>query len=129
MVGDDATATAGRDALGHVFFWHHLLVMGFIVLGWLVPWRPLLVFYLVFLPGVMLQWQFNRDSCILNNVESLIRTGRWRNPSNPEEGAFLLELARRLTGLDISQAAMNAVIYTAMAVFWGLGLGHLVRGT
>ncbi len=129
MVRQDAAAQAGRDALGHVFFWHHLAVMGFIVLGWLAPWRALLVFYLVLLPVVMLQWQFNRDSCILNNIESLIRTGSWRNPANPEEGAFLLELARRISGRHISQELMNGVIYTAMAVFWGLGLGHLVRGS
>jgi len=129
MIGDEATQAARRDALGHAFFWHHIAVMAFIVLGWLAPWRWLLVFYLVLLPAVALQWQLNRDSCILNNLESLIRTGRWRNPSNPEEGAFLLELARRVTGWDVSQAAMNTVIYTAMAVFWGLGLGHLVRGS
>lgn len=128
MIGEEATVPAGRDALGHAFFWHHLVVMGFIVLGWLAPWRPLLVFYLGFLPLVMLQWQLNRDSCVLNNLESLIRTGRWRNPANPEEGAFILELARRITGRNISQELMNSVIYTAMAVFWGLGLGHLVQG-
>ena len=129
MIGEDATATERRDALGHVFFWHHLVVMGFIVLGWLAPWTWLLIFYLTLLPAVALQWQLNQDSCILNNIESLIRTGRWRNPANPEEGAFILELARRITGYDISRDGMNAIIYTAMAVFWGLGLGHLVRGT
>jgi hypothetical protein len=126
MTGAEA---ARRDALGHAFFWHHVAVMGFIALGWLAPWRGVLVFYLILLPAVALQWQFNRDSCVLNNIESLIRTGQWRDPENREEGAFLLELARGVTGWNISQNGMNAFIYTAMAVFWGLGLGHLVRGS
>ncbi len=129
MMEPETVPQARRDALGHVFFWHHLLVMGFIVLGWLSPWPSVLIFYLVLLPVVTLQWLLNRDSCVLNNLESLIRTGRWRSPENPEEGAFLLELVRRVTGLDIGQDHMNTFIYTAMAVFWGLGLGHLVRGS
>ena len=90
-----------RDALGHVFFWHHHRGDGFHRAG--------LAFALAgradFLSGaccplVVLQWQLNRDSCVLNNLECLIRTGRWRNPENPEEGAFLLELVRRVTGLE-----------------------------
>jgi len=126
MIGGEAAAS--RDALGHAFFWHHIAVVVFIALGWISPWHWVLIAYLVLLPAVALQWQFNRDSCILNNIESLIRTGRWRDPDNAEEGAFLLELGRRLTGRDIGPRQMNAFIYSAMAVFWGLGLGHLVRG-
>ena len=122
-------APVRRDALGHAFFWHHAGVMAFIALGWLSPWRGVLIFYLVLLPAVALQWQLNRDSCVLNNLESFIRTGLWRDPANAEEGAFLLELVRRVTGWNVRQQAMNGFIYTAMAVFWGLGLGHLVRGS
>jgi len=116
-----------RDVLGHVFFWHHLIVVAYIALGWLVPVHAALVFYLVLLPAVALQWQINRDSCVLNNLESLIRSGRWRDPANREEGAFLLEIARRHISPDITSAQMNAGIYTVMAVFWGLGLGHFLR--
>jgi len=81
----------------------------------------------VLLPLVVLQWQLNRDSCVLNNVESFIRTGRWRDEANKEEGAFLLEIVRRAFGANISRGQMNMGIYTAMAVFWGLGLGHFLR--
>ncbi len=118
---------AGRDALGHIFFYHHLAVVAYIALGWLIPVQGALIFYLVLLPAVALQWQLNRDSCVLNNIESLIRTGRWRNADNKEEGAFLLEIARRYLGAGLSRRQMNIAIYVAMTLFWGLGLGHFLR--
>lgn len=127
MTQGDVTEREGRDLLGHAFFYHHLLVVGFVVLGWLAPWKAVLVFYLTLLPAMALQWQFNKDSCVLNNVESLIRTGRWRNPDNREEGAFLLEIVRSQINPHITRDQMNAAIYLAVAVFWGLALGHLVQ--
>ena len=67
-----------RDALGQTCFALHFAVMLFIVFGWALPQAGALVFYLVFLPAVVVQWQFNKNSCVLNNGESLLRTGRWR---------------------------------------------------
>jgi len=87
-----------RDALGSVCFYLHFAVMIYIVIGWLVPVAAMLVFYLCFLPAVAIQWQFNKNSCVLNNVESLIRSGQWRDPHNKEEGAWLLTLATSVLG-------------------------------
>ena len=71
-----------RDALGNFCFYLHFAVMIYIVLGWLVPVQALLIFYVGFLPLVAVQWQFNKNSCVLKNLESLIRTGQWRDPHN-----------------------------------------------
>ena len=86
-------AAEKRDALGNLCFYLHFAVMIYIVTGWLVPFRGALIVYLCFLPAVAVQWQFNKNSCVLNNVESLIRSGRWRDPNNKEEGAWLQTLA------------------------------------
>ena len=116
-----------RDGLGHACFYLHFAVMIFIVLAWAIPSRGMLLFYLVFLPAVALQWRFNRNTCVLNNIESLIRTGRWRNASNPEEGAWFLTLARHALGVQLRSAHMDAFLYAALLVLWGLALGHLLR--
>lgn len=116
-----------RDLLGHFCFYLHFAVMIFIVLGWLVPWKPVLIFYLVFVPGVFLQWQVNKDTCILNNAENWLRTGKWRDrENNPEEGAWLLTLARNLTGFAFTARQIDFLNYSVLVLIWLLALAHVM---
>jgi hypothetical protein len=117
-----------RDALGQTCFVLHFAIMLFIVFGWLIPQRGVLLFYITLLPAVVVQWQFNKSTCVLNNLESLLRTGRWRDSGNPEEGAWLLNLARSALGLELRPAHLEIFVYFVMAIFWGLAIAHLWRG-
>ena len=114
-----------RDVMGNAFFYHHFAMMLYIVGGWSIPFKPALWFYVFFIPSVVLQWRLNRNTCIINNIETMIRTGKWRNVQNTEEGGWLWTLARRLTGWDISHFAMDVFIYCLMGTFLLLGLSHL----
>ena len=117
-----------RDALGRFCFLLHLVIMVFIVLGWISPWRGLLIFYLVFLPGVILHWKLNHDACALNNLESWLRYRRWRAPDrNPEEGAWLRTLIGSWTGMVLSRARMDVIIYAVMLLCWGLAWWRLMH--
>ena len=120
-------AAGERDALGWFCFVHHLAVMVYIVVGWLFPSRAALLFYVAFLPAVAFQWRFNKDACILNNIEALIRTGQWRDPTNREEGAWLLTLARESLGLPVTALQIDIFTYAVMVLLWLLGFGHLLR--
>jgi hypothetical protein len=117
-----------RDFLGRLCFFLHFAVMLYIVTGWLAPWHGLLVFYLVFVPAVALQWWFNRNACVLNNLETLIRTGRWRDPANIEEGAWLLTLVRSIFGRQLKPWHMDAFTYAVLATVWIFALVHLTGG-
>ncbi len=123
-----AVEQARRDGLGRTCFLLHFAVMIFIVSGWAVPMRGLLAFYLVLLPATVAQWQFNQNTCVLNNLELLLRSGRWRNAANPEEGAWLRTLLHSTLGLQFRSSQLNAFVYVALVVLWGLGLAHLFRG-
>jgi len=123
--GSDVHPKGGRDALGWFCFVLHLALVIFAFLGWLMPWRSALIFYLCYIPVMFVTWQFNDGSCVLNNIETLIRTGKWRNPANREEGAFLKTLVEDVTGFQPTKGQMNAVIYCLISVFWLLGAGHL----
>lgn len=114
-----------RDGLGQLCFHHHFVVMIYIVTGWLIPWWPALVFYAVFLPAVAIQWWVNQNSCVLNNLESLLRTGRWRDPTNREEGAWLATLAHDVLGIRPTPLQMDIFTYAVLAVLWLAGLSHL----
>jgi hypothetical protein len=115
-----------RDFLGRACFWLHIAVLATIVAGWALPWRPALYFYLAFLPVMALHWALNANACVLNNLESLLRNGHWRDPANREEGQWLLTLVRGLTGLPFTPAQMDAISYGVLALLWGLGLWHLL---
>jgi hypothetical protein len=115
-------AKPGRDALGKLCFYLHLVILALIVLGWALPGRAALAAYLAFLPMVVLHWRLNGGACALNNLENWLRYRRWRAPEhNPEEGAWLRTLLKNLTGIALGRKSMDAIIYTAMTLFWGLG--------
>ncbi|HUO93416.1 MAG TPA: hypothetical protein VMU22_10865 [Rhizomicrobium sp.] len=117
---------AKRDLLGSVCFYLHFAVMLTIVGGWLMPWRPALMVYLVFIPGVWLQWLLNKDTCILNNTETWLRTGTWRNKSvNPEEGAWLLTLINSATGFGFSARQIDFLNYSVLVLVWLLAAARL----
>ena len=124
----EAPDVAGeRDALGWLCFVLQFAVMIYIVVGWLLPSRPALLFYAVFLPVVVVTWRVNKDSCLLNNLESYMRTGQWRDPGNREEGAWLLTMARETLGLPLTAQQVDVFTYVMMVLLWLLGLAHLLR--
>lgn len=125
LVPKDENVVPGRDALGQAFFILHFAIMLYIVFGALAPWRGALYFYDAFLPAVAVQWLFNKNSCVLNNLETLVRTGHWRDSSNEEEGAWLLTLARDTLNIRATQRQMDIFIYCVLALLWAAGMAHL----
>jgi hypothetical protein len=116
-----------RDALGQACFIIHFLPLTYVLAGWLAPWRGALIVYLVFVPSVFLQWRLNKSSCVLNNMESLIRTGHWRDPHSREEGAWLRTLIKDRTGLSLSRFQMDLVMNGVMTTLWLVALARLLR--
>ena len=114
-----------RDLLGNFCFYLHFAVMIFIVAGWAIPLRPVLFFYLGFLPLVALHWQINRNSCVLNNIESFLRHGSWRSEHNAEEGAWLMTLIRNVTGIALEPWQVDLLTYGVMALLWFVAFSHL----
>src|SRR5262245_58808304 len=92
---DDRSARVGPrlDALGLSLFVFHIFVAFYVLFGWFLSSGPALLFYLFLLPLLVTQWRFNKGCCVINNIESWLRTGRWRDPTSCEEGAFLLMLS------------------------------------
>ena len=116
--GTGAARPAGPD-LPHACIWPSWSIS---LSAGLRPGMAALVFYLFFVPAVALQWQFNANACVLNNLESWLRSGQWRDPSNREEGAWLATLCRGLS------AAFGPGLWRStsspMPCFWRFGLWH-----
>src|SRR5262245_8552561 len=106
------------DGVGLSFFLSHLAVAVYILSGWIVSSPVALAFYLLLLPAIMTQWYVNRGSCVINNVESWLRSGRWRDPNNPEEGGFLLMLCRWLFRVRPHPLVLDRFAYATVLILW-----------
>jgi len=114
-----------RDRLGLSCFILHLAVGAFVLIGWLISSYEMLTFYLVLLPAMATQWAINKGSCIVNNFESWLRSGHWRDPANPEEGGFLLMLCDWMFAMRPSPVAIDRFSYAFVVFLWLLALGHI----
>jgi hypothetical protein len=103
----------------------HMALVFYGLLGWIVPNASWLVAHLIFIPGLITVWVLNNGVCPLNNLESLLTSGRWRNPDNAEEGSFLVVIVERYLGLQPTQGLMDRITYGLMALVWALSWLHL----
>ncbi len=115
---DEYPAGPRLDGLGLAFFLSHLVVGAYICVGWFLSSPSTLPFYLLLLPAIMTQWYVNQGSCVMNNIESLIRSGRWRDPNNPEEAGFLLMLSQWLFGARPHPVVLDRISYATVFVLW-----------
>jgi hypothetical protein len=114
------------DTLGLALFIFHLAVGLYILTGWAIPSTTALSIYLLLLPAVVTQWIVNRGSCVINNLETWLRTGQWRSPENPEEGRFVQMLIHWTFGVRPSGTSTDALSYGVMACLWALGFAHFL---
>lgn len=126
--GMDGAACPSRprsDRLGRSLFVFHVIVGLYILFGWLVPVAMALVIYLVLLPAVAIQWLVNQGSCVINNIETWFRHGRWRDARNTEEAGFLSMLAHWLFRWRPSRPLLDGLSYASVAMLWILAFAHL----
>jgi hypothetical protein len=103
----------------------HMALLFYGLLGWVIPSAPWLIAHLIFIPALVVVWVANKGVCPLNNIETLLTTGRWRDPGNAEEGSFLVVIVERYLGLRPTQGLMDRVTYSLMAFVWLLSWLHL----
>ena len=95
----------------------HLGILGYVALGWLIPSRVALYLYTLLLPLIIIQWLLNGGASIVNNIENLVRVGRWNDSRNPFEGSFFKTLLQAI-GVPASQAQITTVLCFLMLIFW-----------
>ena len=113
-----------RDGLGHSCLIFHLAVGAFVLAGWLISSTEALLFYLFLLPAMATQWAVNRGSCVINNIETWLRTGRWRDQENGEDGRYLAMLCDWFFVVRPDPVTLDLLSYSVILVLWVLGLDH-----
>ena len=112
------------DGLGLGLFIFHIFVSVYVLIGWFVSSGPALLFYLFLLPLIAAQWRLNRGCCVINNVESWLRSGHWHDPCNREEGAFLLMLSDWLFRVRPNPKDLDRLSYATVLLLWLLAFSH-----
>lgn len=113
------------DGLSALLFTVHLAIIAYVCLGWLIPSRLALYCYALLLPLIALQWVLNGGASIVNNIENLVRFGRWSDSRNESEGAFFQTLLHP-AGLRATRAQITTVLCFVMFIFWIAALCRMV---
>lgn len=113
------------QALSSTCHYLHLGIMLFIMLGWIVPFDAALLAHLILVPVILGIWYLNDCSCPLNNIESYLLKGLWRDPDNREEGSFVVVVVEQYLGMQPTQRAMDMITYGVMGFAWMLSGIHL----
>lgn len=103
----------------------HYAILLWGVAGWAIPSNAWLTAYLVAMPLIAVQWVLNRNTCVLNNLESWIARRRWRDETDGEQGGFIAGLFQRATGWRPSPTMADAISYGLLGLFWTFGAIHL----
>lgn len=97
----------------------------FVLTAWLLPVTAILQAHIAFVPLLVVTWALNGNSCPLNNIETWLTKGTWRDDMNREEGSFLVVAVETYLKLHPTQRQMDMITYALMAVAWSLSLAHL----
>ena len=112
-----SSETVSTDWLSVGMFLVHAAIVGYVVSGWTTDSRESLLLYLVLLPFIVLQWLLNGGSSLVSNIESLKRTGHWRDANQGLEGAFFQSVLKSI-GIDATKAQINTIVVASMFLFW-----------
>lgn len=114
-----------RILLGLIAIYHWALIP-YTMLAWIWPQPVWLIVHLILIPALMIQWHLNRGVCILNNLESWLRTGRWHDHRDALQGRWIAGMIERHTGITLSERSANWLVYGAASVSWGISLVRLI---
>jgi hypothetical protein len=103
----------------------HYAILAWGLGGWMIPADAWLIAYMIAMPLLALQWRLNRGVCVLNNLESWLATGRWRDEGDPNQGGFFAGLIECTTGARPTAAAVNQLSYGLLTLFWTFAAIHL----
>ncbi len=105
----------------------HSACIPYCLLGWIVPYPLWLKVHAAFVPTMVVHWWFNRNVCILSNVESYLRHGQWWRRDDADQGAWVENKIRALTGWTPPAGFSTLATYVALAASTAASIIHLRR--
>ena len=104
--------------LAKILFWLHLIIVAFLVFGFLLP-KDYLLLHLWAVPLTILQWWFNKNQCILTQWQQKLE-GKAK-PQPGEESGFVLRLCEKM-GWKPRKKQLILLIYGVLLMSFFLSL-------
>ena len=101
----------------------HLAILIFVVFGWLIANPTVLTTHLIFLPIMIVQWQFNQGTCILTNLENYVK-GEVAEKTE-QQGQFIKTILGKFFNPLPTDATLKKVVYGIVFLSWLLSASHL----
>jgi len=94
----------------------HLFILLFAVFGWMLSARIELLIHLIFIPAMILQWQFNEGTCWLTNWENKLQNRA--EDKRQQQGQFIKTILSQFLDPLPSDRQIKFGIYSILAVSW-----------
>lgn len=102
-------------ALAKTVSWLHLFCIVYLVFGFLSP-KSALLFHLIAIPVVILQWRLNKDQCVLTQLQKKLESSS-PTQSIKQDSNFTKELFLKW-GIELSNKQLFMVIYGLLSISW-----------
>jgi Na+(H+)/acetate symporter ActP len=97
----------------------------FVLFGWLIPVRNILLLHAALVPAIVIHWRFNHDRCILTNFENWLRHDDAARPRIADQDAFIGKILSRIYRRPVSFATTQIWAHALAVIPWLLGLFRL----
>ncbi|MGB3188555.1 MAG: DUF2784 family protein [Limnoraphis sp.] len=94
----------------------HFLILFFVLFGWIIPGQLWRVIHLIFVPAMILQWQFNQGTCLLTNIENKLRGET--SEKQQQQGQFIKSLWRKCFNSLPSDQTLKKWVYGIIIISW-----------
>ncbi|MDY7022300.1 MAG: DUF2784 family protein [Cyanobacteriota bacterium] len=94
----------------------HILILFFVMFGWLIPSQVWRIIHLIFIPAMIVQWQFNQGTCILTNFENKLRGETAQKQQ--QQGQFIKGLLGKYFQPLPSDQIIKNLIYGIITTSW-----------
>ena len=94
----------------------HFLSLIFLTFGWTFSHKSILLFHVIFVPLVFVQWYFNEGTCVLSNIESRIKGERFSK--RDQQGYFIKSLLGYFFKPLPKDQTIKVFIYFVLFVSW-----------
>ena len=101
----------------------HFSILFFVVFGWMIPGQFWKIIHLIFVPAMVVQWQFNRGTCLLTNIENVLR-GETAEKQR-QQGQFIKSLLGKCFDPLPSDRTLKIAVYGIVIAAWLLSAAGL----
>ncbi|WP_413165186.1 DUF2784 family protein [Capilliphycus salinus ALCB114379] len=91
------------------------MTLFFVLFGWIIPSQFWRIIHLIFVPVMIIQWQFNQGTCLLTNLENKLRGET--SQKQQQQGQFIKSIVGKcfnpLPSDDTLKKGVYGIIFTS----------------